>query len=135
MTGSLGMKSFRPEHCFATRITTILVATGLCLTAVTQAAQRNPFLLTVYADAPGGRPLVSGHYAAALLELRSAPAATLSAAVLDKTNACVAYAALRRLPEAREACDAAVTATDRDKTHSSGKVWRSWADEDEFAAI
>jgi hypothetical protein len=102
----------------ATKVTFLLISTSMSILAATHAQEARSFLLTAYANAAGGENLVAGRYDAALAQITSSEQALATPQRVKKTNACVAYAALRRLSEARVACDAAVTAAQRDKTHS-----------------
>jgi hypothetical protein len=69
--------------------------------------QTVPFVLKVYADAPGGPDLLSGHYPTALKQLREHGPDALDPAAVN-ANSCVAYALTRNWQQARTACDAAV---------------------------
>ncbi len=70
-----------------------------------------PFVLKVYASAPGGRDLLSGRYPIALHQLHEYGTGALDPAAVN-TNSCVAYAMTRQWRRARAACDAAVQTAD-----------------------
>jgi hypothetical protein len=119
---------------FVTRITSVVV-TALCATTAAQAAPAQGFVLTAYSDAVGGERLLSGQYSAALVQIRGAKTGAGGAEVVRKTNACVAYAVLGKLSEARVACDAALAAATLDRSHAKGVVSRSRSEEDSSVAI
>ncbi len=66
-----------------------------------------PFVLKVYASAPGGHDLLSGRYPIALHQLHEYGSGALDPAAVN-ANSCVAYAMTRQWQRARAACDAAV---------------------------
>jgi hypothetical protein len=111
-----------------------LAAMPLALAGV-PAQQQVGFVLTAYADTVGSQSLLAGHYDAAIAEIRSARRGTASTDVVADTNACVAYAVRHRLAEAQSACDRAVLAATRAKSHSSGVVSSSRQAEDATVAI
>jgi hypothetical protein len=113
----------------------LLASFSVSMTALTHAQGDNPFRLTAYADAAGGERLIAGQYDTALVQIRSAAQTGADAEIVNKTNACVAHAALRQLDQARKACDDAVTAANSDRMHASGIVSKSRLDEDESVAI
>jgi hypothetical protein len=129
------MDSIVHRRASVTGVTFVFATTSLCVAALTQAQQKSPFILTAYSDAIGGERIGAGQYDAALVQIRSSRKTAASAEVVSKTNACVAYAVLRKLDEARAACDEAVIAATRGKTHASGIVSKSRTDEDESVAI
>jgi hypothetical protein len=112
-----------------------LAATALCVSAATQAEPSRGFVLTAYPDAVGGQHLLAGHYSAALVQIRGKKAGAAGSEVVNTTNACVAYAIMRKLSEARVACNAAVAAATLDRSHATGVVSRSRAEEDSSVAI
>ena len=121
-----------PHRTWVTQITCFLVtAIGAC--AATQAEPGKGYVLTAYADAAGADQLLTGHYSAALVTIRGTKGATADSEVVRETNACVAYVMLRRLPEARTACDRAVTAATTDRSHAKGVV--SWSRVQEDSAV
>jgi hypothetical protein len=119
----------------APQVALLLASVAASLSAVTQAQPDSPFLLTAYADAVGGERLIAGQYDTALVQIRNATQTDVNAEGVNKTNACVALAVLKQLDQARQACDEAVTAANRDKLHSSGVVSKSRLDENESVAI
>ncbi|MDB6088408.1 MAG: hypothetical protein JWN85_1192 [Gammaproteobacteria bacterium] len=102
----------------AAKVSLLLISTSMSIVAVTNAQEAKSFLLTAYANAAGGENLVSGRYNAALAQITSNEQALATPERDRKTNACVAYAALGQLRQARVACDAAVTAAQRHTSHS-----------------
>lgn len=113
----------------------LLLATATSLSVAAQAQPGRGFVLTAYSDAVGGERLLAGHYSAALVQIRGAKNGTAGTAVVKTTNACVAYAILGKLTEARAACDAAVAAATLERSHATGVVSKSRADEDSSVAI
>jgi hypothetical protein len=128
------MENTRTWHETVTRAA-LLAVTSLCVSAATVAEPAKGFVLTAYPDAVGGEHLLSGHYSAALEQIRGAKSGAGSAQVFKTTNTCVAYAMMRRLSAARVACDAAVAAATLDRSHVSGLVSKSRAEEDALVAI
>jgi Flp pilus assembly protein TadD len=66
--------------------------------------------LTAYVNAAGSSDLTAGKYAAAVVQIKPRKRACAYRSAMIDTNLCVAYIAMRDLPAARTACDAAVTA-------------------------
>ena len=118
-----------------TLMSLLIAGTALCASAATQAGSQQAFVLTAYSDAVGGEQLLSGRYSAALVKIRGAQSGAATPEVVRKTNACVAYAMLRKLREANAACNAAVIAATADRLHATGIVSRSRLQEDSTVAI
>jgi hypothetical protein len=87
---------------------TVLLAT-LSFTGAAQAADeaKKSFVLTAYANGPGGKSLLARNYEQGLAEVHQSKHNALMASSY-KTNLCVAQTGLRHWNEARTACDAAI---------------------------
>ncbi len=96
------------------RSLSLALCTGVTLATspVTFAGGRTvPFVVKIYASAPGGAELLSGRYPSALRQLRKYGAGALDPAAVN-ANSCVAYAMTSKWQQARTACDAAVQTAD-----------------------
>jgi hypothetical protein len=113
----------------------VFVVAAMCMSAALQAESAQSYVLTAYSDAVGGSQLLSGQYSAALVQIRDARGSSVSPDLVKETNACVAFAMLRRLDEAHAACDAAVTAATADRSHAGGVVSKSRLQENAAVAI
>ncbi len=113
----------------------VVVVAAMCVAAALQAESPQSYVLTAYSDAVGGSQLLSGQYSAALVQIRDARDSPARRDLVKETNACVAYAMLRKLDEARAACDAAVTAATADRSHTGGVVSKSRLQENAAVAI
>lgn len=92
----------------------LALCTGVTLalsSAAFAGARVVPFVLKVYASAPGGRDLLSGRYPTALRQLREHGAGALDPGAVN-ANRCVADAMTRKWTQARVACNAAVHSAD-----------------------
>jgi hypothetical protein len=128
------MENKLPRVTAVTKVSSFVI-TALCVSVATHAEPGQGYILTAYSDAAGGEQLLSGQYSVALVRLRSVKDDTVSSEAFKKTNVCVAYAIMRKLKEARVACDAAVTAATADRSHSQGLVSKSRMQEDSAIAI
>ncbi len=99
----------------------LLVASTLIVASGAQAAEtaHTPFVLTAYSNGIGGKSLLSGNYAAALVEIQNFHAQQMVAVSAKANNLCVAYTALKQLTEAKSACTAALRSAREDKLSSS----------------
>lgn len=105
----------------ATRVVPLLIASTLLAAASAHAAEtaRTPLVLTAYINGPGGESLLAGHYSQAFAEMSKARPQNTLAASTKATNLCVAYAATRKLTEARDACDVALRLAKAERLSSS----------------
>lgn len=113
----------------------VFVVAAMCVSAALAAEPLQSYVMTAYSDAVGGSQLLSGQYSAALVQIRGAQGSSGSPDLVKETNACVAFAMLRKLAEARAACDAAVTAATADRSHTGGVVSKSRLQENAAVAI
>jgi len=98
------------SHSRKLRALSLVLYAGLSLASTTAAwadVQAQPFVLTAYGSAPGGKDLLRGHYPAAVQQLRSDGRHALEPAAVS-ANSCVAFAMTQRWRAAQDACDAAV---------------------------
>jgi len=114
---------------------TLFVVAALTAPALTRAESAQGYVLAAYSEAAGGQQLLSGQYSAALVSIRSGKGGTAGTDAVRNTNACVAFAMMRKLTAARTACDAAVVAATADRSHAKGVVSRSRSQEDSAVAI
>jgi len=75
------------------------------------ADQPNKFVMTAFAQAPGGENIVDGNYQAAIQETRRAESTDTPVA----TNQCVAYTMSAQFDAAQKACDTAVSSARADR--------------------
>jgi hypothetical protein len=113
----------------------VFVVVAMCVSTALQAESAQGYVLTAYSDAVGGSQLLSGKYSAALVQIRDAQGSSVRPDLVKETNACVAFAMLRKLDEARAACDAAITAATADRSHTGGVVSKSRLQENAAVAI
>jgi hypothetical protein len=114
---------------------TLLAVVALSASPWTRAESGQGYVLAAYSDAAGGQQLLSGQYSAALVSIHSDKGTSASMDAVRHTNACVAFAMMRKLNAARTACDAAVVAATADRSHAKGVVSRSRSQEDSAVAI
>ncbi len=72
-------------------------------------------VLTAYVNGAGGESVMAGKYDAALAEIKKDRSASSDAYTAKVTNQCVAYAAMKQLPQAMSACDEALRTAKYDR--------------------
>lgn len=99
----------------------MLVASTLLASAGAQAAEtaHTPMVLTAYMNGAGGPSLLKGDYSTALGEIQKYKPQMMMASSAKATNLCVAYAATKKLTEAKGACDAALKQAKYDRLSAS----------------
>lgn len=111
------------RHLIKPRAARALVTTVLLASAARAQDQSQALVLTAYVNAAGSSDLTAGKYAAAVAQIKPRKRACAYRSAMTDTNLCVAYIAMRDLPAARTACDAAVSAEQAE--HVGLSVWNS----------
>ena len=115
------------SHSRKLRVLSLALYAAMSLASTTAAwadSQPQPFVLTAYGSAPGGRDLLHGRYPAAIEQLRVDGTDTLEPAAVS-ANSCVAFAMTQRWHAAQDACNAAVR--DARSARSGAAPWRESA--------
>ncbi len=74
--------------------------------------------LTAYVNGAGGESVLAGKYDTALAEIKKDRSTSTDAYIAKVTNECVAYAAVKQLPQALSACNEAIRAARYDRMTS-----------------
>jgi hypothetical protein len=87
-----------------------LAATSILTAAAAHAADvaAPKMVLTAYVNGAGGESVMAGKFDAALTEIKRNRYASAEEYTAKVTNQCVAYAAMKQLPQAMSACDEAL---------------------------
>jgi hypothetical protein len=110
------------RNLIAPRAALALLTTLLLASAARAQDPAHALVLTAYINAAGGSQLTAGRYAAAVAQIKPGQREFAYRSAATDTNLCVAYIAMRNLPDARAACDAAVAAEEAE--HVGLSVWR-----------
>ena len=99
------------------KLATAIAAASILSAAAAHAADVTApkLVLTAYVNGVGGESVMAGKFDAALTQIKRDRSASSDEYSAKVTNECVTYAAMKQLPQAMSACDAAIRSARADR--------------------